>query len=79
MIPRAIACQAPLSMEFSRQEYRSGLPFPSPEDLLNPGIERGSPALYADTLPSEPPGKSVTGRVQQYSDIWPAFSEMRVY
>ena len=67
------------SMVFSRQEYRSGLPFPSPEDLPNPGIERGSPALYADTLPSEPPGKSVTGRVQQYSDIWPAFSEMRVY
>ena len=40
-------------MEFSRQEYRSGLPFPSPGDLPNPGIEPGSPAFYAGTLPSE--------------------------
>ena len=44
-------------MEFSRQEYWSGLPFPSPGDLPDPGIEPGSPALQADTLPSEPPGK----------------------
>ena len=44
-------------MGFSRQEYRSGLPFPSPEDLPDPGIEPGSPALQADALPSEPPGK----------------------
>ena len=44
-------------MEFSRQEYWSGLPFPSPRDLSNPGIEPGSPALQADALPSEPPGK----------------------
>ena len=44
-------------MEFSRQEYWSGLPFPSPGDLPNPGMELGSPALYADSLPSEPPGK----------------------
>ena len=43
-------------MEFSRQEYWSGLLFPSPEDLPNPGIEPGSPALQADALPSEPPG-----------------------
>ena len=43
-------------MEFSRQEYWSGLPFPSPGDLHNPGIEPGSPALQADALPSEPPG-----------------------
>ena len=43
-------------MEFSRQEYWSGLPFPSPGDLPNPGIEPRSPALHADTLPSEPPG-----------------------
>ena len=42
-------------MEFSRQEYWSGLPFPSPGALPNPGIEPGSPALQADTLPSEPP------------------------
>ena len=51
------AFQAPLSMGFSRQEYRSGLPFPSPGDLPDPGIEPGSPALHADSLPSEPPGK----------------------
>ena len=55
--PWATARQAPLSMEFSRQEYWSGLPFPSPGDLPNPGIEHGSPALQADSLPSEPPGK----------------------
>ena len=43
-------------MEFSRQEYWSGLPFPSPGDLPDPGIEPGSPALQADALLSEPPG-----------------------
>ena len=45
------------SMGFSRQGYSSGLPFPSPEDLTDPGIEPGSPILQADALPSEPPGK----------------------
>ena len=45
-------------MEFSRQEYWSGLPFPSPQDLPDPGIKHRSPALQADTLLSEPPGKS---------------------
>ena len=45
------------SMGFSRQEYWSGLLFPSPGDLPNPGIEPGSPTLWADALPSEPPGK----------------------
>ena len=44
-------------MGFSRQEYWSGLPFPSPADLPNPGIEPGSPTLRADSSPSEPPGK----------------------
>ena len=48
-----IANQAPLSMGFSRQEYWSGLPFPTPGDLPNPGIEPRSPALQADSLPSE--------------------------
>ena len=48
-----VACQAPLSMEFSRQEYWSGLPFPPPGDLPDPGIESGSPALQADSLLSE--------------------------
>ena len=52
-----VAHQASLSMGFSRQEYCSGLPFPSPGDLPNPGIEPRSPALQADALPSEPPGK----------------------
>ena len=46
--PIDLACQAPLSMEFTRQEYWSGLPFPSPEDLPDPGIEPRSPALQAD-------------------------------
>ena len=49
--------QAPLSMKFSRQEYWSGLPCPSPGDLPDPGIEPWSPALQADSLLSEPPGK----------------------
>ena len=44
-IPWTIACQVPLSMGFSRQEYWSGFPFPSPGDLPNPGIEPGSPEL----------------------------------
>ena len=55
--PWTVAHQAPLSMEFSRQEYWNGFPFPSPEDLHNPGIKPGSPALQADSVPSEPPGK----------------------
>ena len=55
--PWTVAYKAPLSMEFSRQEYWRGLPFPSPGDLLEPGIEPGSLALQADALPSEPPGK----------------------
>ena len=55
--PWTVAYQAPPSMEFSRQEYWSGLPFPSPGDVPNPGIKPGSPALQAGTLPSEPPGK----------------------
>ena len=54
-----VARQAPLSMGFSRQEYWSGLPFPSPGGLPNPGIEPGSAALQADALSSEPPGKSI--------------------
>ena len=51
-----VALQALLSMEFSRQEYWSGLPFPSLGDLHNPGIKLGSPVLQVDSLPSEPPG-----------------------
>ena len=52
-----MAYQAPLTMGFSRQKYWNGLPFPSPGDLPDPGIKPQSPALQADTLPSEPPGK----------------------
>ena len=54
--PWTVACQAPPSMGFSRHECLSGLPFHSPGDLPDPGIEPGSPALRADALPSEPPG-----------------------
>ena len=49
-----VDCQASLSMEFSRQEYWNGLPFPSPEDLPDPGTEPWSPALQAASLPTEP-------------------------
>ena len=48
-----VACQAPLCIGFSRQEYWSGLPFPSPGDLPDPRIKPGSPALQADSLPTE--------------------------
>ena len=57
--PQTIAYHAPPSVGFSRQEYWSGLPFSFPEDLPDPGIESRSPALQADTLLSEPPGKPV--------------------
>ena len=57
--PWTVARQASLSVDFSRQEYWSGLPFPSPGDLPNPGIEPVSPALQADALSSEPPGKTL--------------------
>ena len=59
--------QAPLSMEFSRKEYWSGLPCPSPGDLSNPGLEPASPALQADFLLSEPPAKPLQyGEYSQY-------------
>ena len=53
LIPWTVTHQAPLSVRFSRQEYWSGLPFASPGDLPNPGIEARSPALQADSLPTE--------------------------
>ena len=55
--PWTVACQAPPSMGFSRQEYWSELPFPSPRDLPDPGIKLRSPTLQANSLPSELPGK----------------------
>ena len=56
-------------MGFSRQEYWSGLLFPSPEDLPDPGIEPRSPALWADALPSEPPGKPNAGLEEAQAGI----------
>ena len=71
------AYQAPLSMEFSRQEHWSGLSFPSPGDHPDLETEPGSPALQADSLPSEPPGKPETfssvqslGRVRLFATPW---------
>ena len=55
--PWTVACQAPLSMGFPRQEYGSGLPFPSPGDLPNPGIERVSSGSAGGFFTMEPPGK----------------------
>ena len=54
-----VACQAPMTMKLSQQEYWSGLPFPSPGDLPNPGNEPGFPALQVDSLSSEPPGEAL--------------------
>ena len=51
--PLTVACQVPLSMRFSRQEYWNGVPFPSPGDLPDPGIKPRSPALQADSFPTE--------------------------
>ena len=59
---RTAACSPPLSMEFSKQEYWSELPFPSPGDLPDSGIEPVSPTLQADALPSEAPGKPAAFR-----------------
>jgi len=60
-------------MEFYRQEYWSGLPFPSPGDLNNPGIELGSPALQEDSLPFEPPGNKTNykglSRISDYNPL----------
>ena len=55
-----ITHQAPLSTEFFRQEYWRGLPFPSPGNLPEPKIEPGSPAMQAGSLPTEPPGNSMS-------------------
>ena len=66
---RTVALQAPLSTEFSRQAYWSGLPFSSPEDLPSLGIEPRSPALQADSLPSELQGSSEPPRRYKYSGL----------
>ena len=64
--PWTVAYQASPSMGFSRQGYWSGLPFPSPGDLPDPGIEPRSSALQADALPSEPPGKDFCPNLTSY-------------
>ena len=63
-----VAHQTPLSMGFSRQEYWSRLPFPSPGDLPNPGIKLRSPAMQADSLPTELSGKRPPPRLQKKED-----------
>ena len=73
MNPWTVAHQTLLSMGFSRQEYCSGLPFPSPGDLPNPGIELGSPALQVYSLPSEPLselGKSMIREAYRMNPLW---------
>ena len=61
-----VACQAPMTMKFSRQDDWNGLPFPSPGDLPNPGIELLSPTLQASSLPAEPQGKLGMGSASWY-------------
>ena len=68
--PWTVALQAPPSMGFSRHEYWSGLPFPSPGDLPDPGIEPRSPTLQADALTSEPPGKPHVVACIKISFLW---------
>ena len=70
-----VAYQAPPPMGFSRQEYWSGFPFPSPENLPNPRIEPWSLILQADTLPSEPPGDELINLISDSS----AFSKYSLY
>ena len=74
-IPWTPLYQAPLSIEFSRQEYWSGLPPPNSGDLPNPGVELTSPAVAGNSLSSEPPGKPVTAiliqqQTQQIRRLW---------
>ena len=82
-IPWTVVYQASLSMGFSRQEYWSGLPFPSPGDLPDPGIKPGSPTLQADALTSEPPGKPMgtpfLGVLALHKGIIPDFSFFPFY
>ena len=77
--PWPVAYQAPPSMGFSRQEYWSGLPFPSPGDLPDPGIEPGSPALWADALLSKPPGNQPSYHlVANYLNFFPLGDNQRL-
>ena len=73
--PWTVACQAPLSVGFSRQEYWSGLPFPFLGDLPDPGIEPQSPALQAETLPTELQGKSQTKRKKKKKSRFNSYTQ----
>ena len=75
--PWTVARQAPLSMGFSRQEYWSGLPFPSPGDLPNPGIEPRSPTLEADALTSGSPGKPYADGIRAGKNTLPGGQEVQ--
>ena len=77
--PCTVAYQAPPSMGFSRQECWSGLPFPSPRDLPDPGIEPRSPAFQADALPSEPPGKPYSPTQHKWKKNPPPPSRQRAW
>ena len=76
MTPWTVACQVPVSMACPRQKYWSGLPFPTPGDLLDPGIKPRSASLQANSLSSEPPGKqSIIRRGQAVGhDCWEGFT-----
>ena len=74
--PWTVAHQAPQSMEFSRWEYWSGLPFPSPGDIPDPGIKPGSAALQADSLLSEPPGKVPTLLIHKLAGMMEGSDQM---
>ena len=67
VIPWTVAHEAPLSMEFPRQEYWSGLPFPSPGDLPNPGVQPASLALAGGFVTSETPRKPQRYKQQRYT------------
>ena len=69
-----VACQAPLSVGFFRQEYWSGLPFPSPGDLPDPGVEPQSPALAGGFFTTEPPGKTYPHPHFGFL-YWPVYSQ----
>ena len=78
----SVCCLRPHSMEFSRPEYCSGWPFPSPGDLPNPGMEHRSPALQADSLSTKPPGKPSSSNTEHFVKMpqqgrWGLFSPPR--
>ena len=77
--PWTVALQAPLSMEFSRQECWNALPFPSPGDLSRPGSEPGSPALQVDSLPSEPPGAPIHSVLRDSATPWTGRSGLSLF